>query len=214
MLHHTFITKSHDLSGLFSEVNLMSTLMRRIQQQAQLDPLRYDVNDYMGDAFEFFVELFLKINNTDNRVRVYDYTPVPSHEDTGVDGVGVNGRKEKCVVQIKFRGNVDSLLTANEDHLSNLVSSGMIKYKVVTDESINTQPKSKKNYRHFVFTTAKSLHFYTDEEMFEGTVYCFGIDKFREMVDNNPIFWDRCREIVAQLDPKLQITSNTSYVQV
>jgi len=125
MLHHQFITKSHDLSGLFTDVNLMSTLMRRIQEQSQLDPLRYDVNDYMGDAFEFFVELFLKIYDTDNRVGVYNYIPIPSHEDKGADGVGVNIRKEKCVVQVKFRGNVDSLLTANEDHLSNLMLAGM-----------------------------------------------------------------------------------------
>ena len=200
MLHHTFKTKSHDLSGLFSEVNLMSTFMRRIQQQAQLDPLRYDVNDYMGDAFEFFVELFLKIYDTDNRVGVYNYVPVPSHEDKGADGVGVNIRKEKSVVQVKFRGNVDSLLTANEDHLMNLVGAGALM-------GVNYDLENRKNFRHFVFTTANNLHFYTDEHMFEGKVYCFGLDKFREMVDNNPIFWDKCREIVAQLDPKLNLVT-------
>ena len=198
MLHHQFITKSHDLTGLFTDVNLMSTLMRRIQEQAQLDPLRYDVNDYMGDAFEFFVELFLKINNTDNRVRVYDYKPIPSHEDRGAEGVGINGRKEKCVVQVKFRGNVDTLLTANEDHLSNLMLAGM-------HMGISYDLEDRKNFRHYVFTTAKSLHFYTDEEMFDGKVFCFGIDQFRSMVDNNPIFWDKCREIVKQLDPRLQL---------
>jgi hypothetical protein len=179
----------------------MSTLMRRIQQQSQLDPLRYDVNDYMGDAFEFFVELFLKIHDTDNRVGVYNYVPVPSHEDKGADGVGINIRKEKCVVQVKFRGNVDSLLTANEDHLSNLVTAGALM-------GISYDLENRKNYRHFVFTTANNLHFYTDEHMFEGQVYCFGIDKFREMVDNNPIFWDKCREIVSQLDPKLQLINS------
>ena len=62
-----------------------------------------------------------------------------------------------------------------------------------------------KNYRHFVFTTAKSLHFYTDEHMFEGKVKCFGIEEFRKMVDNNQHFWDRCREVVKELDPKLQL---------
>jgi hypothetical protein len=200
MLQHTFITKSHDLTGMFSGVNLMSTIIRRIQQQAELDPLRYNVNDYMGDAFEFFVELFLKIHDTDNRVGVYNYVPVPSHEDKGADGVGVNIRKEKSVVQVKFRGNVDSLLTANEDHLSNLMLAGM-------HLGIGFDLENRKNYRHFVFTTANNLHFYTDEHMFEGQVYCFGIDKFREMVDNNPIFWDKCREIVAQLDPKLQLVN-------
>ena len=200
MLHHTFITKSHDLSGMYSGVNLMSTFIRRIQQQAELDPLRYNVNDYMGDAFEFFVELFLKIHDTDNRVGVYNYVPVPSHEDKGADGVGINIRKEKCVVQVKFRGNVDSLLTANEDHLSNLMLAGM-------HLDIGFDLENRKNFRHFVFTTGNNLHFYTDEHMFEGQVYCFGIDKFREMVDNNPIFWDKCREIVAQLDPKLQLVN-------
>jgi hypothetical protein len=201
MLHHQFITKSHDLSGLFTDVNLMSTLMRRIQEQSQLDPLRYDVNDYMGDAFEFFVELFLKIYDTDNRVGVYNYIPIPSHEDKGADGVGVNIRKEKCVVQVKFRGNVDSLLTANEDHLSNLMLAGM-------HMGIGFDQENRKNFRHFVFTTAKTLHFYTDEHMFEGKVYCFGLDKFREMVDNNPIFWDKCREIVKQLDQKLTLINS------
>ena len=195
---HQFRTKSHDLTGLFSEVNLMSTLMRRIQTQAELDPLRYDVNDYLGDAFEFFVELFLHINSTDNRVGVYDYKPVPPHEDKGADGVGVNMSGNKCVVQVKFRGNTTHLLTANEDHLSNLVLAGSLM-------GVNFDLENPKNFRHFVFTTAQSLHFYTDEHMFEGKVKCFGYEQFRSMVDNNQHFWNRCREIVRELDPRLQL---------
>ena len=194
---HTFKTKSHDLTGLFNEVNLMNTLMTRIQNQSQLDPIRYDVNDYMGDAFEFFVELFLKIYDADNRVHVYNYKPIPSHEDKGADGVGVNMRGEKSVVQIKFRGNTETLLTANEDHLSNLIVAG-------AHMGIGFDQENRKNFRHFVFTTAKSLHFYTDEHMFEGQVKCFGLNEFRSMVDNNQHFWNRCREIVRELDPRLQ----------
>ena len=60
---HQFKTKSHDLTGLFTDVNLMSTFVNRLQTQAEFDPLRYDVNDYLGDGFEFFVELFLNINS-------------------------------------------------------------------------------------------------------------------------------------------------------
>ena len=197
MLHHTFKTKSHDLTGMFFEVNRMSTLIGRIQEQAQIDPLRYKVNDYMGDAFEFFVEVFLHIYNVDNRVGVYNYKPIPSHEDKGADGIGVNMRGDKSVVQIKFRGNSETLLTANEDHLSNLIVAG-------AHMGIGFDQDNLKNFRHFVFTTAKSLHFYTDEHMFEGKVKCFGLEEFRKMVDNNPHFWDRCREIVKELDPKMQ----------
>jgi hypothetical protein len=55
------------------------------------------------------------------------------------------------------------------------------------------------NYRHFVFTTAKELHFVTNERQFEKNVYCFGYDEFRKMVDNNQPFWNKCREVVQTL---------------
>jgi uncharacterized linocin/CFP29 family protein len=71
-----------------------------------------------------------------------------------------------------------------------MITAGMIKHGVVIDAN------NKKNYRHFVFTTAKSLHFFTDEQMFEGTVRCFGIKDFKSMVDNNLIFWDNLRELI------------------
>ena len=193
---HQFKTKSHDLTGLFTDVNLMSTFINRLQTQAEFDPLRYDVNDYLGDGFEFFVELFLNINSTDNRVGVYNYKPIPPHEDKGADGVGVNMRGDLSVVQVKFRGNTAHLLTANEDHLSNLVLAG-------AHMGVGFDLANPKNYRHFVFTTAQSLHFYTDEHMFEGKVKCFGMEQFRLMVDNNQHFWNRCREIVRELDPRL-----------
>ena len=188
-MQHQFITTSHDLSGLFNGVNLFSTLMRRIEEQSTIDPIRYDIDKYKGDAFEFFVELFLTINATDNRVGVYNYKPIPPDEDNGADGTGTNMFGNECVVQVKYRGNTDHLLTANEDHLMNLIGAGSLL-------GINYDMKDKKNIKHFVFTTAKSLHFYTDEQMFKGKVKCFGYEEFRKMVDNNIPFWNKCRELV------------------
>ena len=189
-MQHQFITTSHDLPGLFNGVNLFSTLMRRIEEQSTIDPIRYDIDKYKGDAFEFFVELFLTINSTDNRVGVYNYKPIPPDEDNGADGTGTNmSGNDLFVVQVKYRGNTDHLLTANEDHLSNLIVAGSLL-------GVNFDMKNKKNYRHFVFTTAKSLHFYTDEQMFKGKVKCFGYEEFRKMVDNNIPFWNECRERV------------------
>jgi len=197
-MQHQFITTSHDLTGLFNGVNLFSTLMRRIEEQSTIDPIRYDIDKYKGDAFEFFVELFLTINATDNRVFVYNYKPIPPDEDNGADGTGTNMFGNECVVQVKYRGNTDHLLTANEDHLMNLIGAGSLL-------GINYDMKDKKNIKHFVFTTAKSLHFYTDEQMFKGKVKCFGYEEFRKMVDNNIPFWNKCREIVRELDPRLQV---------
>jgi len=188
-MQHQFRTTSHDLIGLFNGVNLFSTLMRRIEEQSTIDPIRYDIDKYKGDAFEFFVELFLTINATDNRVGVYNYKPIPPDEDNGADGIGTNMSGNECVVQVKYRGNTEHLLTANEDHLMNLIGAGSLL-------GINYDMKDKKNIKHFVFTTAKSLHFYTDEQMFKGKVKCFGYEEFRKMVDNNIPFWNECRERV------------------
>ena len=188
-MQHQFKTTSHDLPGLFNGVNRMSTLMRRIEVQSTMDITRYDPDKYKGDAFEFFVEIFLTIFNVDNRVGVYNYKPIPPDEDGGADGIGTNMLGEDCVVQVKYRGNIEHLLTANEDHLSNLPLAGA-HLGVVFDN------KNKKNIRHFVFTTAKGLHFHTNEQMFKGKVKCFGYEEFRKMVDNNIPFWNECRERV------------------
>ena len=194
-LQHNFQSKAHSLTALFEGVDRMSRFMRLVEREALIDPLRYDPVMYVGDAFEFFVELFLLLHSTDNRVGVYEYVPVQEN-DNGVDGIGVNIIKQKCVVQIKYRANIETLLTANIDHLANMFSDGMLAHDVVVDKS------NPKNFRHFVFTTATGLHFYTDEEMFKGRVKCFGFQDFRNLLDGNIIFWDKCREYALEIDKK------------
>lgn len=192
-IQHNFKTKSHDLIGLFEGTHLMSTFMRKLERQSTLDPIRYDPAKYLGDGFEFFVELFLKLHPTDNRVGVYDYSPIQEN-DNGVDGVGKNINLENSVVQIKYRSNTMSVLSGNKDHLSNLFTDGMLAHNVVSD---NENPK---NYRHFVFTTAKGLHFYTDQEMYKSKVKCIGYKDFRSLLDNNNVFWSQATEIVRNLN--------------
>ena len=193
VLQHNFQTKAHSLTNLFDGVHKMSTFMRRLEADALIDPLRYEPQKYLGDGFEFFVELFLYLHPTDNRVSVYNYSPVQEN-DNGVDGIGVNIKGEPCVVQVKYRTNVLSLLTANYDHLSNMFSWGDVNYDVHSDK---TNPK---NYRHFVFTTAEGLNFYTDQEMFKSKVKCIGYNDFRSMLDNNIIFWNSALEIVKEIE--------------
>lgn len=191
-LEHNFKTKAHSLPRLFEGVTKMSQLMRKIETESQIDPLRYDPDKYKGDAFEFFVELFLALHPTDNRVGVYNYKPNQMN-DNGVDGIGQNIKNEKCVIQVKYRSNVIDELSSNKDYLGNLLNDGMLSHEVVTDMS------DSKNFRHFVFTTAKGMNFYTDQEMFKEKVKCFGINDFKSMLDNNLVFWDKVREIVATL---------------
>ena len=191
-IQHSFQTKAHDLKALFEKTNKMSTFMRKLDKQAEIDPDRYDRDKYCGDGFEFFVELFLKLCPTDNRVGVYNYEPTQEN-DNGVDGIGINIRGEKSVVQIKYRSNSESVLTATQDHLAHLISDGMLAHDVISDKV------DVKNFRHFIFTTAEGLHYYTDDEFFKSRVKCFAYQDFRQMLDNNIVFWDAAREIVANL---------------
>ena len=186
---HTFYTKCHDLSKLFDKVSTLSRFMKNLEKQSILHETKYPSNDYLGDGFEFFIELFLMLHPNDNRIGVYDYKPTQEN-DNGVDGIGTNIKLEKCVVQVKYRTNTKTLLTATKDHLSNMFSDGMLEHGVVAD-TIN-----KKNFRHFVFTTATGLHFYTDNEMYKNKVKTFGFKEIKNIVDNNLPFWNNLREII------------------
>jgi hypothetical protein len=57
-----------------------------------------------------------------------------------------------------------------------------------------------KNYRHFIFTTAEGLNFYTDIEMFKSKVKCIGYNDFRVLLDDNLVFWQTALETVKQIE--------------
>lgn len=192
-ISHGFGLRAHDLTALFNKTNKVSTFMGKLEKQSLIDPDRYDSNKYKGDGFEFLVEILLKSHAYDNRLGITSYEPVQS-DDNGVDGVGVNLSGEKCVVQVKYRSNSKTVLTANTDHLSNMISDGMIKHKVVIAEDNTKIP------RHYVVTTATGLHHYTDNENFKGFVHCIGFEHLRALLDNNLSFWNLCREIVKEIE--------------
>lgn len=188
-LEHTFITKAHSLSRLFEGTKKFSTFMTKLEKDALLDPDNYNPYKYVGDGFEFFVELFLYLHPCDKRIGIFEYQPTQEN-DNGVDGIGLNLKGEKSVVQIKYRSDSQGFISGSPDHLANMFSDGSLTYHVDADH------KNKKNYRHFIFTTAKGLTFYTDQEFFKSQVKCFGYDNFRALLDNNTIFWKYALEIV------------------
>jgi hypothetical protein len=193
VLQHNFQTKAHSLTGLFEGVKQMSNFMRRLEAQAQIDPLRYDPFKYVGDGFEFFIELFLMLYPCDKRIGISSYVPVQEN-DNGVDGIGINTKGEKSVIQVKYRTNTLGFLTANQDCLSNMFSDGMLAHNVIADMT------DSKNYRHFIFTTAEGLNFYTDIEMFKSKVKCIGYNDFRVLLDDNLVFWQTALETVKQIE--------------
>jgi hypothetical protein len=198
-ISHGFGLRCHDIIALFDKTNKISTFMNKLEKQSFIDPLRYDSNKYKGDGFEFLVEIFLKSHAYDNRIGITNYEPVQT-EDNGVDGIGINLSNEKCVIQVKYRQNNKSFLSANEDKLSNMISDGMFQHGVsATPDKLKMITEKKSAPLHYVITTASGLHHYTDSENFKGYVHCIGYDHLRLMLDNNLSFWNLCRQIVSNI---------------
>ena len=215
-LKHHFLTTSHDIKGLFDKTNKLSSFMYKLEKQAQKDPDRYKPNDYVGDGFEFLMEIFIKAHAFTYQIGITDYEPIKSNDDNGIDGTGINISGEKCVIQHKYRSNSQSFLTANKDHLSNMFSAADTTYgidSIVSEKSTLTkmfeakmfsQSKYEKRLkelekqapRHYVFTTAKDLHHFTDNEMYKNQVKCIGYDDLRIMLEDNVSFWNLCRKLV------------------
>ena len=210
-IKHGFGLRAHNLYSLFDKTDKLSTFMNKLEKQSLIDVKRYDSNKYKGDGFEFLVEIFLKSHAYDNRIGITDYQPISTLKikDNGVDGIGYNLSGKKCVVQIKYKSDATATLKSNEDHLSNLLSTGMIEFGVSADSTIVESIQNKKTAPlHYVITTADGLHHYTDNEFFKNVVHCLGYHQLKSMLDNNLSFWNLCRKISAEIELK---TKNNSY---
>ena len=221
-IKHGFGYRSHDLNGLF-EGNKLSSFMNKLEKQCIIDTDRYKANDYLGHGFEFLINILLVSSPIDNRFGVSNYEPILVN-DTGVDGIGFNIYDKKSVIQCKYRANSEAFLTANEDKLSNMFSCAQTTHFISTVNSEVENLKSlkernlinDKNFkkelkeleeqenikRHYVFTTAKGLNFYTDNEMYKNEVKCIGYDDLRHLLDNNKSFWKLCRQIALEITNK------------
>lgn len=197
ILTHPFITRSHDLEGLFNDVKTLSQFMKRLEKQSQLYPERYPIEKYLGDGFEFFCEALIKSHSCDNRIGISEYIPVTKN-DNGVDGYGVNIVLETCAIQIKYRTNTKNLLTSTVDKLDSFITEALLEKNILPS----------KQYRNFIFTTAKGLHYYTDHEKFRGMVKCFGYKQISQLVDNNLHFWNFIQKEIVQYKEKVLSLKN------
>lgn len=191
-LTHPFIFHCHNLDELFKNAKTLSQFMKRLEKQSQLHPDRYPIEKYLGDGWEFFCEALIKTHQYDNRIGISSYETVTKN-DNGVDGYGINLFGEVCAVQPKYRSNTQGLLTSENDNLNSFITEALLEKGI--------QPSEK--YRHFIFTTAKGLHHYTDNEKFRGKVKCYGYDEIRSLVDNNIHFWNFIRDQIKEFKKSL-----------
>ena len=198
MIKHTFQYNSHDLVALFEGTTKFSGRggwKSKMEAQALLNEAKYPRLNYVGDAFEFFVELMFQIVGPSRKFGgIHDYEP-QQENDNGVDAICKNWDGEQSVIQIKYKSDSERVLTGNQDHLGNMVKEATLKYRIIP----HNQDK-KETTKYFIITTGKSLHYYTDDEFFLNNVKCIGWKELTTLLDGNTGFWKKAEEIVKSLN--------------
>ena len=203
-LTHPFVNKCPDIDALLKKedgqvVQSIESYCSKIKQQAELNMTLLDPNDYKGWALELFVEYLVKVDGADNRIGIYDYHVVADGDadDVGVDGHGMGENSYPTTVQVKFRRG-DYVLTANNDHLSNFLTSSWADYLVPMECDKNM----------LIITTGMKVDEQSREKMLKNKVRVLNRDALREMCDNRPEFWTRFYESVR--DSRVQVACITS----
>jgi hypothetical protein len=196
-LTHPFLWRCKDPVGLLDGCNKFNTFCSRLEKQCKdLFPApdneapeatkarEADFNKYKGDGFELFVEAMIRLFPCDKRLGLIEDYKVNTVQDVGVDGSGVSGYNHKPItVQCKYRQH-DYVLTANQDHLTNFTSASMLHFGVDQTPDPDTHKCNM-----VIVSSADSLNFFTDHDMFGEMVHAFCRNEIRTLVDNNNSFW-------------------------
>ena len=222
-LVHPFFKNYPDSIKLFSGINKMGSWTSRVSKIAkqieidptsvifiskETDPIKI-ANNFRGESFEGFGEIFLKVFGVIPQIGIRNYEPCSSDEDVpdmGVDGKGIGNNGKMFTVQFKFRGDPEKVLNAEKDHLNNFVNASWEKpFCVDINDTENM----------LIITTGKEI-LYKDmlvewRDKVKYIAYnqswgCFKSRKFepnkkptnifslKSLVDNNTIFWEIAKE--------------------
>lgn len=192
-LKHTFINTIPDIDELFVTKNAegyihnVNSFTKRVDDLADkyqdtcenLDGgEKHEWTVFKGDALEVLVEYLIKTSAHDNRIGIYNYSPIEKTDDCGVDGIGIGENAKPATVQVKYRSG-DYILEMNKDHLGNFTNASWGKYNVIQSDTKNM----------LLVTTAMDIHHTVQEYCFFNKVRVLNRDNLRTMLDNRPMFW-------------------------
>lgn len=179
------ILKNRTFNGLLLEIDKISNSYsdygyEDYEIEGELIPGKWK---FIGDLFEIFAEVFFIQFQSDNRVGVFDYTPVPAVDDNGVDGFGKNISGYPCTIQVKYRGN--PTYTLKERDIKQFPYQSIINYNI----------DSKKDDNMIVFTNCVGLHWYTNSKVFDNKIRTINGEMISQMIDNNEGFWNTFKNL-------------------
>ena len=191
-LNHPFANSLPSVEELFlnsptEPICTIDHFCRRVEQLADKYSNVRDPNDFKGDALELLVEYMIKVDGSDNRIGIYDYRSISEtgNDDFGVDGVGIGENGKPATVQVKFRTG-QWVLRANEDSLSNYLTSSIFDFHVEVGDKNNM----------LIVTTGLKVDESTMQNMLKGVVRVLNREALKQMYDNRKEWWSRLYESV------------------
>lgn len=148
------------------------------------DEIKLGKYKFIGDLFEIFAEAFFIQFQSDNRVGLYDYSPVGSADDNGVDGFGKNIEGLPCTVQVKYRSNPKYLL--KERDIKQFAWQSIINYGIDWRRTDNM----------IIFTNCEGLHWYTTSKVFDNRIRVINGEMISKLIDNNEGFWNTFKNLM------------------
>ena len=206
-LTHPFIRGCRDYQALLKNCFKFSTFANRVEKQALAKAtggngeIDTDIqNKYKGDAFELFVEAFVKVFGADILIGIDPqfYEVTDCEDDYGVDAIGKGLNGKVHTLQMKYR-QAHWVLTTNGDHLSNFRSLSTMSVKsggfgVDPDDKCQLRRRRIKNTCNMtIIHCGKEIHWEVKEKMLRD-VREINRKDIRQLVDDNGIFWDCFRE--------------------
>lgn len=168
------------LKELFNSISFSEWNKRAKRASLNFKQWSYkDQYKMIGDLFEIFGEVFFKAFQCDNAIGIYDYHPIASNKDFGVDGIALAIQDAKpSAVQIKWRG--DPTLELISEDLNQFVGHAVTSYSVTMDSKTPL----------VLFTNVKGLHWNTKNNVFNNKVHVINGEMIMVRVDDNKGFWE------------------------
>jgi len=140
---------------------------------------------FKGDALEVLAELFFTRFNSDPRMGLTNYTPISVAEDYGVDAMGNNANGDLTMVQVKYRGNPQDVVTYAE--IARTFTAGVLMHGL----------DPTKDHTVFVFTTANEVSRQCSKVL-QDKLVVINRAYIKKVIDSNKNFWNLCLQDVQE----------------
>ena len=144
------------------------------------------ISVFKGDMLEVLAELYFNAFENDRATGIHNYSPTINGEDYGVDAIGTNITLEQVAVQVKYRSNINDLITYSDIA------------KTFTDGVINYNLDLTKNKSIYLFTTSKGITHHCDH-VFNSRLVIINRQTINKKLNNNKKFWLDAYSIIQEV---------------